>query len=432
MPLSGFLGNSKQAYLDGVKESEGQEWTIVMGNEAGDLDSVASAVAYAWYIYTILKEPSVALMQTPRTDLHLRAENLHALSLAGLSPADLLCIDDVPYKRPGPFPSTKFALVDHNRLQGQFTQENHGARVVAVVDHHEDEGFYKDTADPRIITTGIGSCASIVACYLEEKCRDHIPPELASLLLSAIVVDTSGLLPGKKAVEIDHRAATFLASRSKPPVLSDAAAFIAAPVPSLHELPALRELSDTLQTKKASVSHLRTRDLLRRDYKEYALTSSWASGGAVLIGLASVPVGLAAWLPLEGSSEFSRATRAWMDERGLTALGVLTSFRDDHKPGQSGRGKHRREQLWVVRAGNKAGEELGERLFRGLEASEQLRLKDKKWKKVGVEEGAGFGESWRVRVWKQKNADATRKATAPIMKAIIEGDHGAQGLQSGL
>lgn len=404
-------------------------------------------MGYAWYASTVQNSPTVALSQTPRTDLHLRAENLHAFSLVGLDPADLLCLDDVPRTNSGAFPSNKVGLVDHNRVNPTFATGNLTPSVVAVIDHHTDEGLYKDTADPRIITTGIGSCASLVARYLEERCPDKVPPELATFLLSAIVIDTSGLLPGGKAVDIDQRAAAILASRCTFSASSDTTVSTLSqpePVPPLHTSPAIRELFDTLQAKKTSVAHLRTRDLLRRDYKEYALTPSWAPSRELLIGLASVPIGLGTWLPREGGAQFADAVRMWMNERGLTALGILTSFRSEEKKhGKGGHekhakngkhGKHKREQLYVVRVppDGRDEEELAERLFRGLEESEELGLKTKKWGKLGVEEGAGFREGWCVRVWKQKKTDATRKATAPIVKAIVEGSQKIDGTQAAL
>ncbi|KAH9931452.1 uncharacterized protein B0H18DRAFT_989417 [Fomitopsis serialis] len=431
-----FLRRTKTEYLEAVHNGRGKEWTVVMGNEAGDLDSLASAIAYAWYLSQEQQSPSVALVQTPRGDLHLRAENAHALALAGLSFDDLLCMDDAsPSESTSlPFPSTTFALVDHNRLSAQFSVDNSDARVVAIIDHHADEGLHTE-ANPRIVTQGIGSCAALVASFLQDKCPEHIPRELAMLLLSAIIIDTGGMTPGGKAVEVDQRAAAFLASRctlapTDPAGLSLAPESSSDAIPPLHESPVIQQLNATLQTKKNSVAHLGVRDLLRRDYKEYALTPAFAPSRELLIGLASVPLGLAAFVPRD-EAQFVRDTRGWMDERGLSALGVLTSFRDEKKAGKSGKGKHRREQLWIVRARDDApgehGGELARRLFHGLEGSEDLRLKKRKWEKIGMEpavwdrSGGAFAEGWRVKAWKQKNTDATRKATAPIVKAIVEG-----------
>lgn len=57
--------------------------------------------------------------------------------------------------------------------------------------------------------------------------------------------------------------------------------------------------------------------------------------------------------------------------------------------------------------------------MQGLERSESLNLK--RWKDgegLGLEEGwvGGWGK-----VWRQGNAEATRKVTAPIMKELLEG-----------
>ena len=249
----------------------------------------------------------------------------------------------------------------------------------------------------------------------------------ATLLLSSIIIDTGGMVPGGKAIEVDQRAAAFLASKCTLAVDSVSALEAA---PSLHSSAAIQELNATLQTKKRSVAHLSPRDLLRRDYKEYTLTPAFAPSRELSIGLASIPLGLAS-LVSRDSDRFAKDAKTWMDERGLSALGVLTSFRDEHKPGKSGKGKHRREQLWVVRSRDdmegERGGKLAQKLFEGLEGSEELKLKQKKWQKVGVDPavwgrvGGPFGGAWRVAAWKQKNAEATRKTIAPIVKAIVEG-----------
>ncbi|KAI0356938.1 DHH phosphoesterase [Trametes cingulata] len=407
--LSEFLRQTKKEYLDAVRTGKGREWTVVMGNEAGDLDSIASSIAYAWYASKVNGTPAVSLTQTPRTDLHLRAENIYAFELAKLHPeCDILCIDDIPESHP--FPSVNFALVDHNRLHARFSRDNPDARVVAVIDHHEDEGLYKDTADPRIVVVPTGSCASLVT-QLFESHPDKLVPELATLLLSSILIDTSGLKPGGKAEDVDRRAASLLIPfasalrhQTEPAALGEQ---------SPEQIPALQDLHTTLQEKKVSVAHLNTLDLLRRDYKEYALTPAQSPSRQVLVGLSSVPIGFKSWLPRH--PDFWSQTEHFMAERGLTVLGILTSFRDTEKLGKSGRGKHRREQMYVVRD----DEDLAKTLFDALDECEELELKRKTFPDYGVHKG--FGPAFRTRIWKQENVDATRKTTAPIVKGIIEG-----------
>ena len=180
-----------------------------------------------------------------------------------------------------------------------------------------------------------------------------------------------------------------------------------------HETPGLKELHETLQEKKASVAHLGTLDLLKRDYKDYTMTLPRSPAHEILVGLSSVPVGFAEWLPHHG--DFWSETEKFMVDRGLTVLGILTSFRDMKKLGKHGKGKHRREQMYVVR-GDK---ELAAAMFEALEEAGELAVKRKKFPEFGVHNG--FGDEFRARVWKQKNVEVTRKATAPLVKNIIEG-----------
>jgi exopolyphosphatase len=385
--LAAFLHETKSGYLGAISGGTANDWTVVLGNEAGDLDSLASAIALAWFLAPTQR--AVPLYQAARADLHLRPENLYALELAGLGDAQeaLLCASDVP----APLPSTRFALVDHNALTAPFASAN--ATIVAIVDHHVDEEKHPD-ASPRLITVPTGSCASLVASLFPDPAT--LPPSLSSLILSAIVIDTQGLKTGGKAEAADHAAAAALA-----------------PLSGLE--PAgfggdngLAALNAALQTKKNDVSTLSTRDLLRRDYKEYLYA------GGERIGLASVPVSL--HVCAANNSAFAQATSGWAVERKLDALGVLTSFRDPDHLNKKGNAKHRREQLWLAQP------ELAGRLFEGLEANVELDLRETTLDGTGA-----FGEGWKTRAYKQKNADATRKVTAPVVKAIIETTRPGEG-----
>ncbi|KAI0031514.1 hypothetical protein K488DRAFT_37867, partial [Vararia minispora EC-137] len=434
--LPHFLELQKVNYRRALEHRQAKQWTVVMGNEAGDLDSVASAFAFAWYASTHLSQLTIPLLQTPREDLHLRAENLYALEHAGVKPDILLTGDEMPAPT-----GESFALVDHNCLAARFIHISSPperdisstsgrtpssplgveSKVTAIIDHHEDEGAHLD-ADPRIVEPA-GSCSSLVTRLLKAVPDISLPQELAFLLLSAIVIDTHALKDGGKAIAVDHDAANWLI-----PLAGLESIFPSAFDQSKESgaARALRELSDMLHSKKSDIEHLSPRDLLRRDYKEYTFTPSWDPSYSLHAGLATVPRGLKGWLadlrPRSSASasasgraheNFWDACVAYMDLQKLDILGVLTTWRDDSRFG--GRGRHRREQAWLVRSGS-SGNDLQGRLWAGLEGCDKLRLKKKDGKRYTCEL-----EGFASRVYEQGDASATRKVTAPLLREIVEG-----------
>ncbi|KAF8513548.1 DHH phosphoesterase [Hysterangium stoloniferum] len=408
--LSNFLRQNREKYLEALKTGKSKEWTVVVGNEAGDLDTAASSIAYSYIASTFVRQPSIALLQTPRTDLPLRAENLYAYELARLSPnkQELLCIDDIPSNSLSQVLNSSFALVDHNRLPPRFIPETGSPpRVVAVIDHHDDEGLYPD-ADPRVIAVPVGSCSSLVTRHfmpLWEKATTPPPPEVATLLLSAILIDTHGLQAGNKAVEIDHSAANFLLPRSTFALASS----------NSFDGPDLLGIINTLGQRKGEVSHLSSRDLLRRDYKEYTIASSSKS---YKVGIATVPLNLNLWVEKDSSPGFWNSMDAWILERELDTLGVLCTYRSAKE------GKHKRQMIWIVADGR---ESLRKALWKGLEENDELRLQVKNMKEQKLSKDIEMHDgdirtdaSAVARIWKQKNARVTRKMVAPLVKSIIE------------
>ncbi|KAJ7248600.1 hypothetical protein B0H12DRAFT_1203065 [Mycena haematopus] len=418
--LANFLSTSKGKYLADIRAtpSKGAEWTVVMGNEAGDLDSVASSIAYAWVQSEIQKKPCVPLIQIAQDDLNLRAENMYALKLAGVSNPQLQLLSITDLEGVKPFPSNTFALVDHNRLGNLFSVDNPNTRVIAVIDHHEDEHFYADSADPRKVAPA-GSCASHVATLYPKEAE--IPRELATLLLSAILIDTGGLVPGGKALQVDHEAASYLIPRS---TLSDSisSSTISSISPTdpgmLSSITEVKRLSDDLSDKKVDVSHLGAWDLLRRDYKEYTYTLNWhPAAPTIKAGLATVPVKLRSW---GSDGKLEKEAQRWMEHRRLSVLGVLTSFRDTSKFGKSGKGKHRREMAWFVRDNSDSTlqlDDIASRLWKGIEANEEIKVTKHK---MNLANSTEIPATLRAKTYKQGNAGATRKTTAPLLKNILE------------
>ncbi|BGP02310.1 putative Exopolyphosphatase [Rhodotorula toruloides ATCC 204091] len=417
-PIAQLLKSKKEAFLSAVSGGKGvKEWVISVGNEAGDLDSMACAIGYAHFAAESASSNRqyVPLVLTARSDLHLRPENVLALSSAGISNDSILTIDELPSSRLSNL-AAQFALVDHNVLLSMFRSdpsnvenEEDDKRVVSIIDHHADEGRHLD-ASPRLISP-VGSCSSLVTSHFASSPNFSVPTPLADLLLSAIMIDTR-LKPtseGGKATETDVSAVNTLLPFSSFSA-STSTTNLSTTSTSSSVLDALKAHNARLSSAKEDVSHLSGYDLLRRDYKEYAEST-------FRYGLSTVPLPLSTWLEkFSGSGEkkvegLLEDTRRWMDERKLDLAGILTSYTHVKKSGQLG--KHRRELLVLSR-----DERLNQVVFPGLERDKVLQLEEwKDYKDYGVQEGGKDGEKWKV--WQQGNDKATRKQVAPALKALV-------------
>jgi len=113
---------------------------IVAGNEAGDADSIITAITYAYFLYCYRKIPMtmslVALIKFKREDMALRGETQNIIfQTIGIDPADLVFGDDPG--TPGLLERTeRVILTDHNAVDGILVPL--GDKVYEIMDHHQD------------------------------------------------------------------------------------------------------------------------------------------------------------------------------------------------------------------------------------------------------------------------------------------------------
>jgi len=283
---------------------------FVLGNEAADLDSIASSTACAHYFQNGRtgnnpKEHFCPLINIPKVDFPLRTDATWLFKDCKYDADQLLfydevrnVLDDTLKDHPN---SVKFTLVDHNRLAQH--QEHFGSHVDEIIDHHKDEQIYIDALKQEKRTIEIvGSATTLVAEKILNGNTAFIEADksLMKLLLSGILLDTVNLDPQyKKVTKKDEEIAKLLSSKLGFSAIQEKALF------------------DRLQEERFNVSSLGTIDLLRSDYKEWKM-------GKVEVGISSAKLSLKEWLAKE--SHLIEKCTEYSASRKLDILFVMTAY----------------------------------------------------------------------------------------------------------
>ncbi|KAG0226229.1 Exopolyphosphatase [Actinomortierella wolfii] len=289
---------------------------IVTGNESADLDSIVSALTTAYFLQQ--SRPNticVPFINTAHADLVLRNDTVYVFELTKVDTSLLFFRDEL---------NTTLAkistdqlslfLVDHNLLSGSLSQWNN-VPVTGIIDHHVDEGLYL-SATPRRIEM-VGSCTSLVAETFLQELKTSVNPGdrtyIAQLMLGPILIDTGNLNPAlKKAKPLD-----FAMHSSLMPLAGwgDTDFYYKA----IHEA-------------RKDTSKLSCYDLLRKDYKEWTVTTP--SGESVKVGISSVVGLVQKYIKRDGKDAVHEAMHRWSNERELDLFMAL--WQDDLGEGQGG------------------------------------------------------------------------------------------------
>merc|ERR1712137_1424187 len=177
---------------------------IVIGNESGDLDSVASSIIRSFYLSSKQDDQIIPILNFPATDITLRPETVAVLSKEDFKLSDLTFIDQIDLHSTA---IKEIHLVDHNRLSN--SQTFLAPLVVSVVDHHADESSALVNAVEKKITVVGSACTLIAEIILQDS---QIDGSIARILLSAILSDTFNLsVESGRTTEKDIKIANELA-----------------------------------------------------------------------------------------------------------------------------------------------------------------------------------------------------------------------------
>lgn len=313
------------------------------------------------------KDPNtlyIPLVKVPFADLKLRPELDFVMNTNDIDTSKLVCIDQINLEK---LSNARLVLVDHNKLTAPFDDSRYAQQVIGILDHHVDEQLYKDI--PLRVILMVGSCTSLVVHHFQDR---QFSQNISKLALAPILVDTINL--------------NWDLHRTTP-----------ADVDAYNIL--IKSSGDTngyyeqIEAAKSNIHHLSTRDLLRKDYKEFTVHR-------YRIGTSSLPWYFDAWVERDGYAKVTQDTMDYMKERDLDLEIVLTSF--DHTDAG---GQYERELALFVR--NEALMPLKET----IESNTELALRTLQYTNE---------EDTRIRFYKQENIKMSRKQVWPLAKSIIE------------
>ena len=399
---------TKKQFLIDWQAGRSSEWTLVQGNEGGDLDSMAAALTWAYHLEHSTMNTShpikaIALLQTPTDALDLRPENTLALKDARMSTghSDLLTLDELPEDPETLARDIKgIVIVDHPAPLRKWKD----AAVLSIFDHHVDRGVNK-TAEPRIFET-VASCTTIVARQMLDELEQlpeeyHLPHELLELILGAIAIDSKGLGDDEKTTDADRKTAERIFRRSnwRKSDLDDK----------------MEDLDDKLGDAKKKLDHLNVRDLLRRDWKGDLVDTPSPRTPTVSLGFSSIPFSLDQQI---NKTEFGELfdwfaiEAAWTASTNTDISVALNKYKVRNKKGKK---QKIREIVLTVRSDVRIDQDQADSLFETVKSAidNEPTLKAKPWHGVGE-----LGK--RQMVWTHERSDAGRKVIRPIVEKAVE------------
>jgi exopolyphosphatase len=437
---------------------------LVMGNPSADLDSFISAITYTYFQNHVNNQRArgaifVPLLNMPKTassDLwRLRPEFGVAMRLATTrqrkanitrsgddQDEDKACLEDVITIRdildnsdevrpdlrrvfrpdlsessPSPDLKVPLILVDHNapaisipKIPSSSILAN--LDLIGCIDHHVDEHVIPEDASPRIVTTGIGSCTTLVVSHLRQSgtwpkvldpSQSAAVAEVCHLALAPILVDTKNLkASGEKCSDLDRAIVAVLQNEMSGTAMMG--------VKSSWNRDDFYE--PVVAAKAASLDLLTAQEMFERDYK------SWTEG-AIEIGISGL-VRPVSWLvehfdggAAELAAEIGRFATQMQEEQTSDGVGFEVFVMLTPGPKGASKGK----EVVMVTFSERAAKVI--QVFE--EKAGELKLED--WDdrsreafKAAFDKQCGQG---RYKVWWMTNREKTRKQGAPIVREAV-------------
>lgn len=372
---------------------------FVTGNQSADMDSVVSAITYAYFYNQKypLEPPFLPLVNITRDELRLRRDIVLLLQSHSITKDELFFLDDVQELTAGAKSLLEVVLVDHCGLQGELLNQLYDEqrlKVVGIIDHHADENSFTD-ASPRIIHTN-GSCSALVFNYWNKQLGGIDDKQVVSLLLGPLLIDTSNMTQKVEAGDTE----AFAKYKS---ILLDGPALVETKL-AVGGSPSTDNLYSTLKTAKKDLDGFLFFDILRKDYKQFKFVTQ--AGTSVTIGFSSLGKSISWILKKFSAVEVVDTLDQMVKTFHLDVVVITTSYTKKEND------EYTREFCFHPR---KAG------LENLADFAEPLKLDDNIYNKAAVEAvTTEVNKSRPFHVFNQVNIYASRKQVVPVVKSIIE------------
>lgn len=391
---------SVRAFLDKLRPVTTKNvLRFVTGNQSADMDSVVSAISYAYFYHqkNPNEQPFLPLVNITRDELRLRRDIVLLLQSHSISKDQLFFLDDVHELSSSPKSHLEIVLVDHCGLQGELLNDLYDAKrlkVAAIIDHHADEGVFTD-ASPRIIHSN-GSCSALVFNYWKKELGGIKDAEIALILLAPLLIDTSNMT--QKVEEGDIEAFDqYQSLLVNGPATKQIAATAGGNTPQ-------EEFYLTLKAAKKDLEGFLFFDILRKDYKQFKFSSH--SGGDATIGFSSLGKPMAWILERFSTSQVIETLENMVETFHLDVVVITTSFTNKKT------GDYTRE--FCYHSTKKSFEDLGAHVG-------SLKVDNNIYKKKKVEKAVEMiNQTMSFHVYNQVNIHASRKQVVPAVKEAVE------------
>jgi exopolyphosphatase len=438
------------SYLDSLAHSVKSEsdtrrkTNVIIGNEAGDADSIISALTLGYVMSssrnnTALLQQHVPVVSISRAEMELRRDAAILLDLVGIDIQKLLYLDDAIVKDNLLIPSAStsseqdpdvsslsITLVDHNRLRHMFSHLN--PYVTEIIDHHQDEGYHGHVVaeyGKRNIAFANGHATVASTCTLvaerlfenmpaaadaDAEVSDSIDGALGLSLLGVILLDSINMSPeAKKGTPRDEEAiqqlfkrtdwASFAESTTTAPSLVDEATIAKIFPNGRSNMPNRKALFETLIGAKSDPkfwSDMSAMNCLRIDYKKFIVDND--NDKSISIGLSSVIITMDDLLTKEG---FIDSMKSFIASEDVKLFGVLGVTFDNGKP---------ERELLLAGNDDNIVDSFSQFLLEHSDAAAMEIVEREDCRDVITSQ-----DSMRMRVFRQGNAKGSRKQIAPLL-----------------